>query len=101
MGNKQSDIISRCLRALRCQISNVIVMDSEKYFTENIVEAPETVKFMTKNKFYDKILMRCFISFFGLSLPGDVKDEAFSANVNIPYCLPKCYSVLLQTIVTT
>lgn len=104
----QLERIPRCCRALRRQhfIENrVIVMDDEKYFTlshsemkgndgfytSNIENCPDEVKYKPKAKFADKVLVWCAISEAGISRPyvGRVRGEAVDANVYIRECLPK------------
>lgn len=104
-----------CRRLRRHHFANnkVIIMDDEKYFTlshsemkgndgfytDNVENCPDNVKYKAKKKFEDKILVWCAISESGVSRPyvGHVRGEAVNANVYTERCLPK----LLQFINTT
>lgn len=100
--------IPRCCRALRrIHFANdrIIVMDDEKYFTlgnsemkgndgfytDNIENCPDNVKYKEKAKFADKILVWCAISTAGISRPyvGRVKGEAINSQRYIQNCLTK------------
>lgn len=100
--------IPGCCRALRRRHfanNKIIVMDDEKYFTlsnaemkgnegfftDNIEDAPNNVRFKQKAKFADKILVWCAISEAGISRPfvGHVRGEAVDANIYTQRCLPK------------
>lgn len=100
--------IPRCCRALRrTHFANnrVIVIDDEKYFTlgnseikgndgfytNNIQDCPDNVKYKEKAKFADKILVWCAISVAGISRPyvGRVRGEALDSQRYIQNCLTK------------
>lgn len=104
----QLERIPRCCRALRRIhfVNKLIVMDDEKYFTlshseikgndgfytNNIENTPDNVKFKGKSKFEDKILVWCAISERGfISQPyvGRVRGEALNADLYIQRCLTK------------
>ncbi|KAJ8952585.1 hypothetical protein NQ318_004132 [Aromia moschata] len=96
--------IPRCCRQLRRVYfadGNSIILDDEKYFTlansemkgnygfytNNLEECPDNVKFKTKAKFADKILVWCAISNRGISRPfvGRVRGEALNSQGQIFY----------------
>lgn len=104
----QLERIPRCCRALRRRHfvrNRVIIMDDEKYFTlshsemkgndgfytSNIENCPNEVKFKAKAKFADKVLVWCAISEAGISTPyvGRVRGEAVDAGLYTQRCLPK------------
>ncbi|XP_050500950.1 uncharacterized protein LOC126880917 [Diabrotica virgifera virgifera] len=104
----QLERIPRCCRALRRVhfVNKLIVMDDEKYFTLSNSEmkgndgfytndyenVPDEIKFKSKKKFGDKILVWCAISEAGfISQPyiGVVRGEALNANIYIQRCLSK------------
>ncbi|XP_050500958.1 uncharacterized protein LOC126880924 [Diabrotica virgifera virgifera] len=103
----QLEKIPRCCRALR-RIhfpGKILIMDDEKYFTlsnsemkgndgfytRNVQDAPDEVRFKGKVKFADKILVWCAISEAGVSQPfvGRVRGEALNADIYIDRCLTK------------
>ncbi|KAJ8953384.1 hypothetical protein NQ318_023501 [Aromia moschata] len=100
--------IPRCCRQLRRLYfadGKSIILDDEKYFTfansemkgndgfytNNLEEYPDNVKFKTKAKFADKILVWCAISNRGISRPfvGRVRGEALNSQGYIENCLSK------------
>lgn len=100
--------IPRCCRQLRRVYfadGKSIILDDEKYFTlansemkgndgfytNNLEECPDNVKFKTKAKFADKILVWCAISNRGISRPfvGRVRGEALNSQGYIENCLSK------------
>ena len=104
----QLERISGCRRALRRRHfvrNRVIIMDDEKYFTlshsemkdndgfytSDIENYPNEVKFKAKAKFSDKVLVWCAISEAGISAPyvGRVRGEAVDAEFYTQRCLPK------------
>lgn len=105
--------IPRCCRALRrVHFANkLIVMDDEKYFTlansemkgndgfytDDYANVPDDVRFKSKKKFEDKILVWCAISEAGfISQPyiGVVRGEALNAERYIDRCLSKLLQFL-------
>ncbi|CAH1110287.1 unnamed protein product [Psylliodes chrysocephalus] len=109
----QLERIPRCCRALRrIHFANkLIVMDDEKYFTlshseikgndrfytDDIENTPDNVKFKGKSKFEDKVLVWCAISEAGfISQPyvGRVRGEALNAELYIQRCLTKLLNFL-------
>lgn len=107
--------IPRCCRQLRrIHFSNekVIILDDEKYFTlanseikgndgfytDNIEECPNNVKYKEKPKFTDKVLVWCAISIRGISRPyvGRVRGEAIDAERYINNCLNKLVDFVHQ-----
>ena len=69
----------------------IIVIDDEKYFTDNIDESPDNGKYKTKAKFADKILVWCAISIREVSRPyvERVRSEALNSQRYIQNCLTK------------
>lgn len=113
--NAQLARIPRCCRNLRrIHFANnrSIVMDDEKYFTfshaelpgnsgfytDNIDETPNEVKYKAKAKFADKVLVWCAISERGVSraFVSRVRGEAVNAVVYIRDCLPKLLNFINQ-----
>lgn len=107
--------IPRCCRQLRrVHFANdkVIIVDDEKYFTlsnsemkgndgfytENVNECPDNVRFKCKAKFADKILVWCAISSRGISRPfvGRVRGEALNSRGYINNCLRKLLQFIEQ-----
>lgn len=104
----QLERIPRCCRYLRdlhFAGNKIIIMDDEKYFplsnaetpgnagfyTRNVVDTPDEIKYKTKAKFPEKVLVWCAISEVGVSRPyiGHVRGEAVNSNVYTQRCLPK------------
>lgn len=100
--------IPRCCRQLRrVHFANekIIILDDEKYFTlsnsemkgndgfytDNIEECPDNVRYKHKAKFADKILVWCAISTRGIARPfvGRVRGEALNSQSYINNCLSK------------
>ncbi|KAJ8942139.1 hypothetical protein NQ318_021647 [Aromia moschata] len=100
--------IPRCCRQLRRVYfadGKSIILDDEKYFTlansemkgndgfytNNLEECPDNVKFKAKAKFADKILVWCAISNRGISRPfvRRVRGEALNSQGYIENCLSK------------
>lgn len=95
----------RFLRDIHFARNRIIVIDDEKYFplsmaeipgnagfyTRNVDETPDEVKYKTKTKFPEKVLVWCAISEAGVSRPyiGRVRGEAVTANLYCERCLPK------------
>lgn len=107
--------IPRCCRALRrTHFANnkVIVIDDEKYFTlsnseikgndgfytDNVEDCPDNVKYKQKAKFADKVLVWCAISTGGISRPyvGRVRGEALNSESYIRNCLTKLINFIHQ-----
>lgn len=107
--------IPRCCRNLRrIHFANnrSIVMDDEKYFTlshaelpgnsgfytDNIEETPDEVRYKAKAKFAEKVLVWCAISERGVSRPfvSRVRGEAVNAEVYIRDCLTKLVNFINQ-----
>ncbi|KAJ8976795.1 hypothetical protein NQ317_014138 [Molorchus minor] len=96
----QLERIPRCCRSLRRTHfvrNRVIIMDDENYFTlshlemkgndgyytSDVENCPNEVKFKAKAKFADKVLVWCAISEAGISTPyvGRVRGEAVDAEI--------------------
>ncbi|KAJ8950222.1 hypothetical protein NQ318_006196 [Aromia moschata] len=107
--------IPRCCRQLRRVYfadGKSIILDDEKYFTlansemkgndgiytNNLEECPDNVKFKTKAKFADKILVWCAISNRGISRPfvGRVRGEALNSQGYIESCLSKLLQIVQE-----
>lgn len=104
----QLERIPGCCRRLRLQHfrnNATIILDDEKYFTlsnseikgndgfytDNIEDVPNDVRYKKKAKFEDKVLVWCAISEAGISRAyvGRVRGEAVNADIYIRRCLPK------------
>lgn len=98
-------ICCRALRRVHFANNRMIIMDDEKYFTlsnsemkgndgfytDNIAEVPDNVRYKQKAKFADKVLVWCAISTRGVSRPyvGRVRGEALDSQRYIDSCLTK------------
>ena len=73
------------------RLSNSEMKGNESLYTDNIDECPDNVKYKTKAKFADKILVWCAISIRGVSRPyvGRVRGEALDSQRYIQNCLSK------------
>lgn len=98
-------ICCRALRRIHFANNRVIIMDDEKYFTlsnsemkgndgfytDNILEVPDNVRYKQKAKFADKVLVWCAISIRGISrlFVSRVRGEALDSQRYIDNCLTK------------
>lgn len=98
-------VCCRTLRRIHFSNNRVIILDDEKYFTltnseikgndgfytDNIAEVPDNVRYKAKAKFADKVLVWCAISSRGVSRPyvGRVRGEALDSRSYIDNCLTK------------
>lgn len=105
--NQLARIPACCRQLRRVHFANerVIILDDEKYFTlansemkgndgfytNNVAECPDNVKYKEKAKFADKVLVWCAISNRGISRPyvGRVRGEALDSERYINSCLTK------------
>ncbi|XP_050515006.1 uncharacterized protein LOC126890196 [Diabrotica virgifera virgifera] len=72
-------------------LSNSEMKGNDGFYTRNVQDAPDEVRFKGKVKFADKILVWCAISEAGVSQPfvGRVRGEAPNADIYIDRCLTK------------
>lgn len=72
-------------------LSHSEIKGNEGFYTDDIDNCPDNVKYKEKKKFADKVLVWCAISEAGISRPyiGHVRGEAVDANIDTQRCLPK------------
>lgn len=72
-------------------LSNAETPGNAGFYTRNVVDTPDEIKYKTKAKFPEKVLVWCAISEVGVSRPyiGHVRGEAVNSNVYTQRCLPK------------
>ncbi|MBK5647740.1 MAG: hypothetical protein I4N51_12150 [Acinetobacter sp.] len=79
-------------------LANSEIKGNDGFYTDNIEECPDNVKYKEKAKFADKILVWCAISIRGISRPyvGRVRGEAVDSESYINNCLTKLVDFIHQ-----
>jgi len=58
-----------CIDISDFTVSNFDIKGNDGFYTENIAEVPNNVRYKQKSKFADKVLLWCAISTRGISRP--------------------------------